>query len=147
MSNNDPLVSMETTKGTIKIRIYKNDAPITAGNFLELVGNKFYDGLIFHRYEPNFCIQGGDPTGTGSGGSEKKIKLETKPHLKHDCAGVIAMARTNDPDSASCQFYFTLAPASFLDGQYAVFGKVEEGLDVVMNLRAQDKMTKVEVVA
>ena len=57
------------------------------------------------------------------------------------------MARTNDPDSASCQFYFTLAPASFLDGQYAVFGKVEEGLDVVMNLRAQDKMTKVEVVA
>ncbi|MCA9817825.1 MAG: peptidylprolyl isomerase [Cyanobacteriota/Melainabacteria group bacterium] len=147
MSNNDPLVSMETTKGTIKIRIYKSDAPITAGNFLELVGSKFYDGLIFHRYEPNFCIQGGDPTGTGTGGSPKKIKLETKPHLKHDSAGVIAMARTNDPDSASCQFYFTLAPASFLDGQYAVFGKVEEGLDVVMNLRAQDKMTKVEVVA
>lgn len=146
MSNNDPLVSMETTKGTIKVRIYKDDAPVTAANFLELVGKQFYDGLIFHRYEPNFCIQGGDPTGTGTGGSGKTIPLETKPHLKHDGAGVIAMARTNDPNSATSQFYFTLAPCPFLDGQYAVFGKVEEGLEVVMNLRKDDKMTKVQLV-
>ena len=82
MSNNNPLVSMETTKGTIKVRIFKDEAPITAQNFLELVGKKFYDGLIFHRYEPNFCIQGGDPTGTGTGGSGKNHSIRSKTKFK-----------------------------------------------------------------
>ncbi|MBZ0184758.1 MAG: peptidylprolyl isomerase [Candidatus Obscuribacterales bacterium] len=145
MTNTDPVVLMETSKGPIKIRIYKSEVPTTADNFLGLVSQGFYNGLIFHRYEPGFCIQGGDPTGTGRGGSGKTIPLETKPHLKHDAAGVIAMARTNDPNSATSQFYFTLGNASFLDGEYAVFGRVEEGLDNVMQLRVGDKMLKVIV--
>ncbi|MGD9684410.1 MAG: peptidylprolyl isomerase [Candidatus Obscuribacterales bacterium] len=136
---------METTKGPIKVQIFQSEVPTTANNFLGLVSQGFYNGLIFHRYEPGFCIQGGDPTGTGTGGSGKTIPLETKPTLKHDAAGVIAMARTNDPNSATSQFYFTLGAASFLDGQYAVFGRVVEGLENVMNLRKDDKMLKVTV--
>jgi peptidyl-prolyl cis-trans isomerase B (cyclophilin B) len=152
MTYSDPTVVMETNKGTIKIRIFKNDAPITAGNFLDLVQRGFYNGLTFHRYEPGFCLQGGDPEGTGRGGfidpathRERTIKLEINPNLKHSEAGMVAMARSNDPNSASSQFYFTLGPASHLDGGYAVFGKVVEGLNVVKELRAGDKMTKVSM--
>jgi len=153
--SDDPIVEMDTTKGVIKVVIYQHDAPITSANFLDLVGRKFYDGLTFHRYEPGFCIQGGDPQGTGGGNfidpqthQERHIRLEKKPNLVHDQAGVLAMARTNDPDSASCQFYFTLGPATFLDNPpgYAVFGKCIEGLDVVKSLRKGDKMTKVFLV-
>ena len=155
----DPIVVMETNKGIIKVEIYQSDAPKTAGNFLDLVSKGFYDGLTFHRYEPGFCIQGGDPQGSGTGGyidpkthRERTIGLETSPalvahnpKLKHSAAGVIAMARSGQPDSASSQFYFTLGPANFLDGNYAVFGKVTDGLDVVKELRKGDKMTKVYV--
>jgi cyclophilin family peptidyl-prolyl cis-trans isomerase len=150
--SNDPTVVMETTKGTIKIQVFNADAPITAGNFLDLVQRGFYNGLTFHRYEPGFVIQGGCPKGTGMGGfidpatgKERRIELEVKPHLKHDAAGVVAMARSNDPNSASSQFYITLGNASFLNMQYAVFGKVIEGLEAAKNLRAGDKMTKVTV--
>jgi cyclophilin family peptidyl-prolyl cis-trans isomerase len=146
----NPVVVMETSKGTIKIEVFKNEAPVTAGNFLDLVGRGFYNGLTFHRYEPGFVIQGGDPKGDGTGGfvdpqthRERTIPLETKPNLKHDSAGVVAMARSSDPNSASCQFYITLGAASFLDGQYAVFGKVIDGMPVVQQLRKGDKMTKV----
>jgi peptidyl-prolyl cis-trans isomerase B (cyclophilin B) len=152
MTTSDPIVVMETTKGTIKVEIFKSDAPITSNNFLDLVGRGFYNGITFHRYEPGFCIQGGDPKGTGTGGfvdpstnRERTIQLECSPKLKHSEAGMIAMARSNDPDSASSQFYFTLGPASFLDGKYAVFGKVIDGLPVVMELRKGDKMTKVSM--
>lgn len=149
---NDPTVVMETTKGTIKIQVYTQDAPITAANFLDLVQRGFYNGLTFHRYEPGFVIQGGCPKGTGTGGfidpttnKERRIKLEVKPELKHDAAGIVAMARANDPDSASSQFYITLGAASFLNMQYAVFGKVTEGLEAAKQLRAGDKMTSVTV--
>lgn len=152
MSTNDPIVVMDTNKGTIKIEIFKNEAPVTSGNFLDLVSRGFYNGLTFHRYEPGFCIQGGDPKGVGTGGyvdpatgRERTIPLEVKPTLKHSAAGIIAMARSNDPNSASSQFYFTLGPANFLDMQYAVFGKVIDGLNVVKELRKGDKMTKVAV--
>ncbi len=145
--SDDPTVVMETTKGPIKMVIYKSEAPITANNFLGLVNRGFYNGLTFHRYEKGFCIQGGDPQGTGTGGSDKTIPLEKSPNLKHDSAGVLAMARSQDPDSASSQFYFTLDAASFLDNPpgYAAFGKVTEGLENVMKLRKGDKMTKVYV--
>jgi cyclophilin family peptidyl-prolyl cis-trans isomerase len=146
----NPTVVLETTKGTIKVEIYKEGGKCskTAENFLDLVGRGFYNGLSFHRYEPGFVIQGGCPQGTGQGGfkengRERNIPLEVHPTLKHDSAGVIAMARADDPNSASSQFYFTLAAASFLDMKYAVFGKVTDGLNVVQNLRAGDKMTKV----
>ena len=149
----DPIVAIETDKGTIKIQVHQTEAPISANNFLDLVGKGFYNGLNFHRYVPGFCIQGGCPTGTGTGdykdpatGKKRTIKLEVKPHLKHDSAGVVAMARSNDPDSASCQFYITLGPADFLDMQYAVFGRVVEGDAVVQKIREGDKMNKVSLV-
>lgn len=137
---------IETNKGTIKFALYEKDAPITTKNFIDLANRKFYDGLKFHRVEPGFVIQGGDPKGDGTGGSGKSIKLEVSPKLKHDAAGVVAMARRPDPDSATCQFYITLGPASFLDMQYAVFGRVTEGLDVVKKIAVGDVMKTVRIV-
>jgi len=138
---------IETEKGTIKFVLHEQDAPITTSNFIELAQRGFYDGLTFHRVEPNFVIQGGDPNGNGTGGSEKKIKLEVSPSLKHGDAGAVAMARSQHPDSASSQFYITLGPAAFLDGNYAVFGRVVAGLDVVRKIRVGDKMTSVRIVS
>ncbi|MHB9035169.1 MAG: peptidylprolyl isomerase [Armatimonadota bacterium] len=139
-------VVIETNKGTIKFALYEKDAPITTKNFIELASKNFYDGLTFHRVVPNFVVQGGDPKGNGSGGSEKTIKLEVSPKLKHDAAGVVAMARRGDPDSASCQFYITLAAVDYLDMNYAVFGRVVEGLDVVKKLAMGDVMKTVRIV-
>jgi peptidyl-prolyl cis-trans isomerase B (cyclophilin B) len=146
----DPIVVIETNKGTIKAEIFKAEAPISSNNFLDLVGRNFYNGLTFHRVEPGFVIQGGDPDGTGTGNfTDPKthhfrfIPLEVKSQLKHDSAGVLAMARTSDPNSASCQFYITLGPAPNLDGGYAVFGHVISGQNVVDNIAVGDKMTKV----
>lgn len=143
----DPVVLMKTNKGDIKINIALKDAPITGQNFIDLVNKGFYNGLTFHRHEPGFCLQGGCPQGTGMGGSGKNIKLEIAPNLKHDKEGVIAMARANDPNSASSQFYFTLGNASFLDGNYAVFGRIadEDGLAVLKKLGKGDKMVDVSV--
>jgi len=146
----NPVVVMDTSKGTIKIEVFKNEAPITAGNFLDLVQRGFYNGLTFHRYEPGFVIQGGDPKGDGTGGfidpttnRERTIPLEVKPELRHDSAGMVAMARSSDPNSASSQFYITLGAASFLNNQYAVFGKVIDGLNAAQQLRKGDKMNSV----
>jgi peptidyl-prolyl cis-trans isomerase B (cyclophilin B) len=136
---------IETEKGTIKFVLYTEEAPITTSNFIELANRNFYEGLKFHRVEPGFVIQGGCPYGTGTGGSDKKIKLEVSPTLKHGEAGAVAMARSNDPNSASSQFYITLGPAAFLDGNYAVFGRVVEGLDVVQQIRKGDVMSKVTI--
>lgn len=150
----DPLVVLNTSKGPITIRVYKKEAPITAGNFLDLVKRGFYKNMVFHRVEPGFVVQTGDPTGTGMGGftdpktkQERTIKLETKPELKHDAAGVVAMARSSNPDSASSQFYITLGAAPFLDGGYAVFGRVEKGLDVVKKIQVGDKFTSAKMEA
>ena len=142
---NERFAVLETNKGTIKFKLFENDAPVTAKNFIDLANKGFYNGLKFHRVEPNFVIQGGDPKGNGSGGSDKTIPLEVTPKLKHDSAGVVAMARANDPNSASSQFYITLAPAPFLDMNYAVFGKVVEGLDVVKSIKIGDVMKKVTI--
>jgi peptidyl-prolyl cis-trans isomerase B (cyclophilin B) len=138
-------VTIETDKGTIKFTLYEQDAPITTANFIGLAEEGFYTGLTFHRVEPGFVIQGGDPRGNGTGGSSKTIKLEVSPKLKHGEAGAVAMARSSNPDSASSQFYITLGPASFLDGNYAVFGRVTEGLEVVQQIRVGDKMKSVRI--
>ncbi len=135
---------METSKGKIVIELYTKDAPITTANFINLTNSGFYTGLTFHRYEPGFVIQGGDPSGDGTGGSPNKIKLEINPKLTH-VKGAVAMARTQVPDSASSQFYITLEPSHFLDGNYAVFGKVIEGMDNAMKLRAGDKINSVTI--
>ncbi len=136
--------TIETDKGTIKAEIYADKAPITAKNFIELANSGFYNGLTFHRVEPGFVVQGGDPKGDGTGGSGKTIPLEINPSLKH-VKGALAMARTNDPNSATSQFYITLAPTPFLDGNYAVFGKVVHGMDAVEKIRMGDKMNKVTI--
>ena len=135
---------LETNKGVIKIELYTDKAPITTENFIGLANKNFYDGLTFHRYVPGFVIQGGDPDGDGTGGSDKSIELEVSPELKH-IKGAVAMARSQDPNSARSQFYITLEEASFLDGQYAVFGQVIEGMEVVLELREGDKIEKITI--
>lgn len=139
----NPRVKFETTQGTFTAELFL-DVPTTTRNFLDLVASGFYDGLTFHRYEPGFVIQGGDPMGTGMGGSEKTIPLEITAH-KH-LKGSLGMARSQDPNSASSQFYICLADTPFLDGGYAVFGKSVEGMEVVLKLRKGDKMERVTLV-
>lgn len=137
-------VKMDTTKGIILIELYPEIAPITVENFQNLINEKFYDGLIFHRVIKDFMIQGGDPEGTGFGGSDKTIKGEFKNNgvennLSHT-RGVISMARNSiSMDSASSQFFIVHKDSTFLDGDYAAFGKVIAGLDVV------DKIASIQV--
>lgn len=137
----NPKVLIETTKGDVTVEIFL-DVPVTSKNFLDLVSSVFYNGLVFHRYVPGFVIQGGDPTGTGGGGSDKSIQLEIIASRKH-VRGALGMARTQDPNSASSQFYICLEDAPNLDGGYAVFGQVVDGMDNVLRLRQGDKMVKV----
>jgi peptidyl-prolyl cis-trans isomerase B (cyclophilin B) len=138
---------IETSKGQIKVILNEDLAPITTANFIELAERKFYDGLKFHRVEKGFVIQGGCPHGNGTGGSGKTIPLEVRPDLKHGDAGALAMARSSDPNSASSQFYITLAPTDFLDGNYAVFGRVIEGMDIVRQIQVGDVMNRVYLVS
>jgi len=144
--NKNKLAKIDTNKGTFVFVLFEDKAPITAKNFIDLAKAGFYDRLTFHRYVPGFVIQGGDPRGDGTGGSEKNINLEIHPDLRHSEAGIVAMARSQDPNSASSQFYVTLAPTPNLDGSYAVFGKVVHGLDIVKNLRVGDRMLKVTII-
>jgi peptidyl-prolyl cis-trans isomerase B (cyclophilin B) len=147
MSQNENRTAViETDKGVIKFTLHEDLAPITTANFIELVQRNFYDGLKFHRVEPNFVIQGGCPHGTGMGGSGKNIPLEVSANLKHGDAGAVAMARASDPNSASSQFYITLAPTPFLDMNYAVFGRVIEGMEVAQQIRVGDVMKSVTIV-
>lgn len=127
-------ITMENGK-SIKAELYPDVAPITVDNFVGLIKENFFDGLIFHRVIPGFMIQGGDPTGTGMGGSKNNIKGEflangVVNNLKHK-RGVLSMARTMDPNSASSQFFIMHETSPHLDGQYAAFGKVIEGIEVV----------------
>jgi peptidyl-prolyl cis-trans isomerase B (cyclophilin B) len=121
--------------GIIDIELYEDKAPITCANFKKLVERGFDDGLIFHRVIAGFMIQGGDPTGTGCGGSDENIKGEflangVKNEISH-VRGVISMARSQNMNSASSQFFIMHADGKFLDGQYAAFGKVVSGIEVV----------------
>lgn len=121
--------------GSVVLELYPDIAPITVANFVKLVKSNFYDGLIFHRVIAGFMIQGGDPQGSGMGGSKETIVGEFAsnghnnpiPHLR----GVISMARTSAPNSASSQFFIMHEDGKFLDGQYAAFGRVIEGMDVI----------------
>ena len=121
--------------GVIDLELDKKAAPVTVENFEKLVKDKFYDGLIFHRIIPGFMIQGGDPEGTGMGGPGWHIKGEFAANgwdnpIAHK-RGVISMARAQDPNSAGSQFFIMHGDASYLDGQYAAFGKVVRGIEVV----------------
>ncbi|PKM92110.1 MAG: peptidylprolyl isomerase, partial [Euryarchaeota archaeon HGW-Euryarchaeota-1] len=128
--NNMVAATIETNKGTIKIELFTDKAPKTTQNFIDLANKGFYDGVIFHRVIPGFMIQGGDPTGTGTGGPGYKINDEFHPDLKHDKKGILSMANAG-PNTGGSQFFITLAPTPWLDGKHAVFGQVIEGMDVV----------------
>ena len=128
------IIEMENG-GKIELELYPEAAPKTVANFLKLVGQGFYDGLIFHRVIPGFMIQGGDPQGNGMGGAKENIVGECKANgfdnpIKHT-RGVISMARAYNPNSASSQIFIMHANAPHLDGQYAAFGKVVSGMEVV----------------
>ena len=132
----NPIVTIEMEDGgVIRLELYPDVAPITVDNFVSLVRKGFYDGLIFHRVIPGFMIQGGDPKGIGTGGPGYTIKGEFKANgvvnnIKHE-RGVISMARSMMPDSAGSQFFIMHADAPHLDGQYAAFGRVIEGIEEV----------------
>ena len=121
--------------GVIEVELDSNNAPITVANFIELAKNSFYDGLTFHRVIKNFMIQGGCPIGNGTGSSKKHIKGEFKANGVYNTIshvrGVISMARAYDFDSGSCQFFIVHKDATYLDGQYAAFGHVTKGIEVV----------------
>ena len=131
--------------GTINVELDGDAAPVTVANFLDLAGNGFYDGLTFHRIISGFMIQGGDPLGTGMGGSEREIKGEfdsngVKNTLSHT-RGAISMARSQRKDSASSQFFIVQSDSTYLDGQYAAFGHVTEGMDIVDQICKDAKPT------
>lgn len=136
MANNNPIVTIEMQSGDIiKLELYPDVAPITVNNFISLVNKGFYNGLKFHRVIRGFMIQGGDPEGTGMGGPGYSIKGEFSynqfdNNLKHT-AGVISMARSQRPNSAGSQFFIMHKDSPHLDGSYAAFGKVIEGMDAV----------------
>jgi cyclophilin family peptidyl-prolyl cis-trans isomerase len=145
MTDNTPVTEavLQTSKGEIVFKFYPEDAPKTVDNFIKLARKGFYDGLTFHRVVPNFVIQGGDPSGDGTGGPGYTIPAEfnSRSHL----TGTVAMARALDPNSAGSQFYICLSRQPNLDGQYTVFGQVTSGMDVVQAIRVGDKMLKVTV--
>lgn len=137
--------------GTVEAELYPHIAPNTVNNFIELSNSSFYDGLTFHRVIKDFMVQGGDPDGTGMGGPGYSIKGEfTKNKFKNDLAhteGVLSMARSQSKDSAGSQFFIVTKDASHLDGQYASFGKVTKGMDIIHKIEnvetgANDKPVK-----
>lgn len=136
-------VVMQTTKGVVKFKFYPKDAPNTVNRMIELINQGFYNGLSFHRVVPGFVVQGGDPQGTGMGGSGKHLKAEF--NKRRHVEGALGMARAADPDSADSQFYFTLGTHPHLDRAYTVFAQVIEGMDVVKKIQVGDKMTSVVV--
>ncbi|HIR01814.1 MAG TPA: peptidylprolyl isomerase [Candidatus Aveggerthella stercoripullorum] len=160
----DEIAVIETSQGTIRVQLAGKDAPIHVGNFVELAQKGFYDNLKFHRYVPGFVIQGGCPNtrdldpdqvraaegnpfaGLGTGGPGYTIKQEytTNPNNKH-LDGTLAMARSQNPDSAGSQFYFCLGAQPFLDSGYTVFGQTVEGLDVISKLRVGDVIEHIEI--
>ena len=143
MSNQNPIVTFTMENGDVmKAELYPDVAPNTVNNFISLVKKGFYDGLIFHRVIAGFMIQGGDPEGSGMGGPGYSIKCEfnyngVENNLKHS-RGVLSMARAQHPDSAGSQFFIMHADAPHLDGQYAAFGKLVEGEDVLDSIASID---------
>lgn len=139
-----PRAVIQMEAGKIVMELYEKDAQGTVANFVKLAKQGFYDGLSFHRVEPGFVVQGGDPKGNGTGGPGYTIKDEV--NMRKHVTGSVAMAKTAAPNSAGSQFYITLAPQPALDGRYTVFGQVVEGMDLVMKIKVGDKMKKVTIV-
>lgn len=134
--------TIRTSEGDLIIELFPNEVPRTVANFKQLVRSGFYtgQGMVFHRVVPGFVVQTGDPTNTGTSGSGKTIPLETSPSLSHTGKGIVAMARSTDPNSATSQFYITLDAQPSLDGKYAVFGRVIQGLEVLDRIDRGDRL-------
>ncbi len=131
----NPTVTLRTTLGDVRIELFRDKAPKTVETFVNLLRKGFYTGLTFHRVIPGFMIQGGCPTGDGTGGPGYTIKDEFEPTLRHDGPGVLSMANAG-PNTGGSQFFITLAPTKWLDGKHAVFGRVRGGMDVVEKIAA-----------
>lgn len=141
---------IHTDKGDITIELYPKEAPLSVTNFAQLAKGGFYNGLTFHRVEPGFVIQGGDPVGNGTGGPGYTIPAELKDNPHKHVTGALAWARTGDQvnpqrRSSGSQFYITLAPTPFLDNAYTVFGKTTDGMDVVKKIERGDKIKSIEI--
>ncbi len=136
-------VRIATDKGDIVFTFFPEDAPVHTAAFMKLAEEGFYDGLAFHRVEPGFVVQGGDPDGDGTGGPGYRLNAEfnDRPHLR----GTVAMARSSNPDSAGSQFYICLDDARFLDKNYTVFGQMTEGFEALDGIRRGDKMNVVTI--
>jgi len=128
--------TIQTSKGDIVVELAAAGAPITVNNFVFLARQQFYDGSTFHRVLPGFMAQGGDPTGTGSGGPGYSIRDEFSPQLRHE-TGVISMANAG-PNTGGSQFFITYVPTFYLDGRHSVFGRVTKGMDVLQKLTPRD---------
>lgn len=129
-------ILLETTMGSITVELYHNHAPKTCQNFSTLAQRGYYNNVIFHRIIPDFMVQGGDPTGTGRGGSSifgDKFEDEIKPTLKHTGAGILSMANSG-PNTNGSQFFITLAPTPWLDGKHTIFGRVKSGMKIVQRM-------------
>jgi peptidyl-prolyl cis-trans isomerase B (cyclophilin B) len=158
--NGKEVAVIKTNKGTITVALLGKDAPITVGSFVELVNKGFYTNLKFHRFEPGFVIQGGDPQtkelsseqvkaggngSIGTGGPGYMIAGEFANNPNKHVDGTLAMARSQSPDSGGSQFYFTLGPQAFLDNNYTVFGQTTKGLDVIHQLAAGDVIESITI--
>ena len=130
---------METDKGEMVIELFANKAPKTVNNFVFLARQGFYDDVIFHRVIDNFMAQGGDPTGTGTGGPGYKFEDEFDSSLKHDKPGMLSMANAG-PNTNGSQFFITHVPTPWLDKKHSVFGQIKEGMDVLMSIPPRDPM-------
>ena len=139
---------MNTDKGTMTIEFFEQDAPKTVENFITLAKKGFYDGVKFHRVIPNFMIQGGDPTGTGSGGPGYTISDELTGANQYHDRGVLSMANTGRPNSGGSQFFIchNRQNTAHLDRKHTVFGKVVDGIDIVDQIRQGDKINSVTIV-
>lgn len=133
------MARMETDKGEMVIELFADKAPKTVNNFVFLARQGFYENVIFHRVIANFMVQGGDPTGTGTGGPGYKFQDEFDPSLKHDKPGMLSMANAG-PNTNGSQFFITHVPTPWLDGKHSVFGQVGEGMDVLMSIPPRDPM-------
>ena len=129
--------TLKTERGAIVCELFAADAPLTVENFINLARAGYYDGTTFHRVIPGFMTQGGDPTGTGSGGPGYSFRDEVTPRRRHDGAGVLSMANAG-PGTNGSQFFITHAATPHLDGRHTVFGKVTDGLDVMLAIRERD---------
>ena len=143
-SMKDIRIIVKTDKGDIEGVLYPSKAPVTVANFLNLAKRGYYNGLKFHRVIPDFMIQGGDPTGTGSGGPGYRFEDECTPELKHDKPGIFSMANAG-PGTNGSQFFITHVPTPWLDGKHTVFGSVTKGQDIVNAVAAGDKIQSIEI--